>query len=281
MKLGALYRELRDALRRAGVDTPELDARMLTADAAGLSPGDIVLREDAEVDPAREALARAHVAARCGGTPVGRILGRREFWGLELSLSPATLEPRPDTETLVEAVLARAGGEAAPVLADIGTGSGAIAIAVLTALPEACAVATDISLEALATARANALRHGVDGRMLFVQGSYGAPLGAGFDWIVSNPPYIASAEVDRLAREVREHDPRRALDGGADGLDAYRAIVPAARHSLRPGGRLAVEIGADQGAEVAELMAENGFFDVEIIRDLAGRPRVVSGCRAR
>ncbi|MEH0070501.1 peptide chain release factor N(5)-glutamine methyltransferase [Pannonibacter sp. Pt2-lr] len=277
--LGALYRELRDRFRKAGLASPELDARLLVAAAAGLSPGDVVLRSDDPVSEAASTRARRHAERREAHEPVGRILGERQFFGLDLALSPDTLEPRPDTETLVEAVLARAGGLADPLIADIGTGTGAIILALLNELPQAHGLAIDLSAGALETARANARRHGLEDRLCFALANYGESLAPVFDWIVSNPPYIASGVIAGLDEDVRKHDPVLALDGGSDGLVAYRAIVPQALAALRPGGRLGFETGYDQGRAVCGLMAEAGFQDLEIIQDLGGNDRVVTGIK--
>jgi release factor glutamine methyltransferase len=279
LTLGALYRELRDGFRQAGLASPELDARLLLAAAAGLSSGDVVLRGDEAVSEAVAMLARRHAQRRKAHEPVGRILGERQFFGLGLALSPETLEPRPDTEILVEAMLARAGGLGAPLIADIGTGTGAIILALLNELPQACGLAIDLSRGALETARANARRLGLEGRLAFVEASYAASLAPVFDWIVSNPPYIASDVIAGLDEDVRKHDPILALDGGPDGLVAYRAIVPQAFGALRPGGRLGLEIGFDQAKAVLGLMQAEGFQKVEIIQDLGGNDRVVTGVK--
>ncbi|WP_374630340.1 peptide chain release factor N(5)-glutamine methyltransferase [Pannonibacter indicus] len=279
LTLGALYRALRDRFRKAGLASPELDARLLVAAAAGLSPGDVVLRGDDPVSGAVAALARHYAQRREAREPVGRILGERQFFGLDLALSPDTLEPRPDTEILVEAMLARTGGFSSPLIADIGTGTGAIILALLNELPQARGLAIDLSRGALETARANAGRHGLEDRLCFAQASYGESLAPVFDWIVSNPPYIASDVIAGLDEDVRKHDPVLALDGGPDGLVAYRAIVPQALAALRPGGRLGFEIGFDQGGAVCGLMAEAGFQDLEIIQDLGGNDRVVTGIK--
>ncbi|NBN66038.1 peptide chain release factor N(5)-glutamine methyltransferase [Microvirga tunisiensis] len=274
---GRLYRHLRDRFRAAGLPTADLDARLLAAAALGIDPASLVLDPDEAVSGEGAALAEAHLQHRLAGMPVGRILGRREFFGLELALSAGTLEPRPDTEILVEAVLARVSPEAPLRIADLGTGTGAICLALLGRLPLALALAVDLSPDALATARGNALRHGLAGRVLFLQGDYAAALAPGLDVIVSNPPYISHAELAALDPGVRDHDPILALDGGADGLDAYRVLAPQCHDLLRHGGLLACEIGAAQGASVAGLFAAAGFQRIEIVQDLAGLDRVVLG----
>ncbi|WP_106753825.1 peptide chain release factor N(5)-glutamine methyltransferase [Pannonibacter carbonis] len=273
---GTLYRLLRDRFREAHVPTPELDARILVAAALGIEPGALLLSQDFAVSDDAAALATRYGERRLSGAPVGRILGQREFFGLGLELSSGTLEPRPDTEILVEAVLARSVDRALR-LADLGTGTGAILLALLAHLPQAQGLAVDLSMDALATARRNAVRHGLSDRVLFLCGDYAAALAGGLDVIVSNPPYISHPELAVLAPEVALHDPVLALDGGVDGLDAYRRIVPEAADLLVQGGLLALEIGAAQGASVGGLLRHHHFQGVEILRDLAGLDRVVLG----
>lgn len=275
MKIGALVRELRDQFRAKGLETADLDARLLVADALDLDSSAVILHADDEAWEEACAKARAHCEKRLSGFPVGRILGHREFWGLEFDLNAETLEPRPDTETLVEAVLARTSPDAGFAFADIGTGTGAIAIALLSERANASGLAVDISETALRCATENAERLGVSSRLLCAQGNYCAALGSGFDWIISNPPYIPTAVVEELGAEVRDHDPGRALDGGTDGLDAYRSIVAQAADCLAETGRIALEIGFDQAESVALLLRDYGFFDIEIIHDLAGKDRVL------
>nr|WP_274611797.1 peptide chain release factor N(5)-glutamine methyltransferase [Roseibium polysiphoniae] len=276
---GDLYRDVRKRFREANLEMPDLDARLLTASALEVSPSDLILREDDTVGDEQRLLALKYADQRLIGLPVGRILGEREFWGLRFHLNEETLEPRPDTETLVQAVLDRVSCEEPLVLADIGTGTGAIAVALLNELPNAVCAAIDISERALECARGNAARHGVAERLLAVRSDYASSLGAGVDWVLSNPPYIRTKVVEGLAREVREHDPARALDGGADGLDAYREIVPQALQCLSPDGRIGLEIGFDQAQEVSELLRQWGFLHIEIIQDLAGNDRVVLAMR--
>ncbi len=281
----ALLAEARARLSEAGVPDAALDARLLVADALGVEPAMLPAIGERPVDATGRARARAHLEARAAGRPVGRILGRRAFWTLDLALSPGTLEPRPDTETLVEAVLAFLGapgrGRDAPLtIADLGTGTGAILLALLSELPRARGVGTDLDRDALATARANACRNGLDDRALFARGDFFGPVAPGVDVIVSNPPYIPSIEVDDLAPEVREHDPRLALDGGADGLDCYRTIlrqvssaVPAAGGHWRPD--VFLELSPSIAEPLGVLAVEAGFEVADWRRDLAGRFRCV------
>jgi release factor glutamine methyltransferase len=219
---------------------------------------------------------------RLTGEPVARILGLKEFWGLPLKLSAATLVPRPDTETVVELALEMLQAAPPPLhplrIADIGTGSGAILLALLSELPKAFGIGTDISMAALQTARANAARLGLAPRAAFVVCDYAAALSDSFDLMVSNPPYIRSAEIAGLATEVRDHDPHRALDGGIDGLDAYRALIPQAARLLRPGGALVVEAGLGQSGDIGGLMKGAGLtLERPAKADLAGIRRAVAG----
>ena len=221
---------------------------------------------------------------RLQGEPVARILGTKEFWGLPLRLSAETLVPRPDTETVVELALEML--RAAPVpnhglrIADIGTGSGAILLALLSELPDACGIGTDISAAALQTAHSNAAHLGLAHRATFIACDYAMALSGRFDLIVSNPPYVRSVDIAGLATEVRDHDPHRALDGGSDGLDAYRALIPQAAPLLAPGGVLVVEVGHGQSADVERLMVAEGLtLERPPKADLAGILRAIAGRR--
>ncbi|OIQ69250.1 release factor glutamine methyltransferase [mine drainage metagenome] len=218
---------------------------------------------------------------RLAGEPVARILGHKEFWGLPLQLSAATLVPRPDTETVVELawqVLCTSAHPHRPLrIIDIGTGSGAILLALLSELPNASGIGTDISAAAVETASANAARLGFAPRTAFVACNYAAAVSGKFDLIVSNPPYIRSTEIADLAIEVRDHDPIAALDGGADGLDAYRAIAAEAARLLEPGGVVVVELGYGQSGDVRRLMAAAGLaLQGPPKDDLAGIRRAVA-----
>ena len=284
--IAAARRLLAARLRAHDIETPDLDARLLVGAASGLDLTGLLLAAE-RVLTADEAMRLGVFAQRrIAGEPVARIIGQQEFWGLQLELSAATLVPRPDTETVVEAALdvARSWTDqdwtdrTGLRIADLGTGSGAILLALLSEWPAAQGVATDLSLEALRTARGNADRLGLGARAQFVACDYAAALAGPFDLILSNPPYIPAAEIATLALEVRAHDPLRALDGGDDGLDAYRAIAPQAAARLRPGGALIVEVGLGQSAAVAGLMAAAGLTLAEPPRaDLGGIPRAVIG----
>lgn len=247
--------------------------------AFGLDRLALVTRERAPASPEGLKALEALAVRRLRGEPVARILGERGFFGLPFVLGPETLVPRPETEMLVVRGLEILEGRQRKRILDLGTGSGCIAISILSASPSTQGVAIDLSSEALATARINAERHGVDKRLDLRQGSWLEPLKSNekFDLIVSNPPYITSEEIPGLSREVREHDPVLALDGGADGLVAYRAILGDAVRWLKPDGAVLVEIGAAQGQAVRALFAAAGLRDVQVHQDLAGLDRVVEG----
>ncbi len=274
-------RSLTARFKSGDIDSPELDARVLVGAALGLDLTGMIAAAARPVTAAEAARLEDFAGRRLKGEPVARILGSREFWGLPLQLSAATLVPRPDTETVVALALQmlRAGPDAdRPRIADIGTGSGAILLALLSELPDAMGVGTDISAAALRTASANARNLGLARRAAFVACDYVSALSGPFDLIVSNPPYIRSAEIKDLASEVRDYDPLGALDGGSDGLNAYRVLIPQALRLLAPGGTLALEVGHDQGADVEQLMAAAGLTLHGPPRtDLAGIPRAVAG----
>jgi len=268
-------------LNAANIETPDLDARILLCGILKLDLTGFMTAYERKLNDGEAAELASFVQRRKSGEPVARILGCKEFWGLSLALSPATLVPRPDTETAVEAALAALKRDNRSNdrlrIADLGTGTGAILLALLSELPNAEGIGTDINPEALATAQRNAQSLGLGARTAFVHSDYATALDGPFDLIISNPPYIASGDIDGLALEVRAHDPRVALDGGVDGLDAYRAIVPQARQLLRADGILVVEIGQGQGPDVARIMAAEGLeSDGLAITDINGIGRVLT-----
>jgi release factor glutamine methyltransferase len=271
-------RVLAAKFRAGGFDTPDLDSRILVGHALGLDHAALAAvgtrRLGADEDSAIAALANRRLA----GEPVARIVGYKEFWSLPLRVDAATLVPRPETETVVEAALAAidAGGSRLRALrvADLGTGSGALILALLSELPNAFGVGTDMSCRALMVARDNARRHAPT-RAGFVACDMAAALRGPFDAIVSNPPYIASGDIATLAADVRDFDPHLALDGGTDGLDFYRAIAAAAHTLLAPGGVLVVELGIGQAELVADLFAAVGLAPSLPHPDLNGTPRAL------
>jgi len=256
-----------------GITTATLDAKLLVGHALGLDALQMATRES-DVVPDETAVTLL-MQRRLTGESVARIIGHREFYGLDFALNEATLEPRPDTELLVDLALKALpqGGR----LLDLGTGTGCIPIAVLANRPDATGKASDINPRALDMAGQNRARHGLDARLALVQSDWftALPKGETFDLILSNPPYIASAVVDTLASEVKDFDPRLALDGGPDGLAPYRIIATDAAAWLKPGGNVLVEIGYDQGEAVAKLFEGAGFTQIKIEKDLAGLDRVV------
>ena len=274
-------RALAKKLHAAGIDSAELDARLLMGAALQLDLTGLITSISRRLATSETLALDGFARRRIAGEPVARILGWKEFWGLPLKLSASTLVPRPDTETVVEAALENARGLAPdrPLrIADIGTGSGAILLALLHELPHAFGIGTDISPEALRTARSNAVNLKLSSRAAFVACDYAAALSDAFDLVVSNPPYVRSSDIAGLADEVRDHDPRPALDGGADGLAAYRALIPQAEALMRPGGALVVEAGHGQSSDIESLMTAAGLtVDCPPKPDLAGVPRAVSG----
>jgi release factor glutamine methyltransferase len=279
--IAAVRRAVARRFREAGLDTPDLDARLIVGHVLGLDHEGLMRESERPLGRRTLAAIDALAARRLAGEPVARILGLKEFWGLPFAVTPAVLVPRPETETVVETALARldaAGARERPLrIVDLGTGSGAILVAMLHELPQAFGIGTDCSVAAIQTARENAQRPGVASRTAFVACDFGAALGGGFDLVVANPPYIPTAEIATLAREIRDFDPVAALDGGADGLAAYRTIVADAGRLLAPGGFLVLEVGAGQSDAVSALAGVAGLTAITATPDLGGIPRVVSG----
>lgn len=261
-------------LNAAGVEAGEDDAQRLAMKAWGLTRAALIAEPDAAA-PATSAFEDL-VRRRVNREPLSHILGTQPFWTLELEVGPDVLTPRADTETIVEEALAGVTDRGAPLrILDIATGSGAIVLALLDSLPNAVGVATELSAPALARAQRNARRCGLADRALFVRGFWARALSGRFDRVVSNPPYIASAIIDTLEPEVRAYEPRLALDGGADGLAAYRELFAASIALLAPGGRAVFEIGHDQGEAALALARQAGAPHARLARDLAGRDRAV------
>ncbi len=281
--LGSALRHLRDAFSKAGVETPELDARHLLEWAAGADRLAVLTSPERMIDSSEAARLQDAMTRRLAHEPVHRIIGRRGFYGLEFDLSPDTLEPRPDTECLVDLVLKHLRGreEEELSLLDLGTGTGIIAISLLAHLPNSQAIATDISSGALEMCGRNAQVNGVLQRLKCVQSNWLEAVEGRFDVIVSNPPYIPTGIISSLSREVREFDPALALDGGEDGLDAYRVIAESAAARLSDNGLVALEIGHDQRASVSGIFSEAGFVPLESARDLGGRDRALLFAKPR
>jgi len=272
-------------LRQAGIESADADARLLIEHALGIDRTAIMTNGERALTAQERLTLDALTERRIDHEPVARIFGVKEFWSVPLHISPAVLVPRPETETVVEAALdfiERAGkglkdlrNESLRIL-DIGTGSGALLLALLSELPNARGTGTDISTPALGVARVNAERLGLAARCTFVTCDIADGLPGPFDLIVSNPPYIAHDDIATLAPDVRDYDPALALDGGSDGLDAYRAIARDARRLLAPGGRMIVELGAGQEPAVSTLFTNAGLTVGTVRNDLAGIPRALS-----
>lgn len=260
-------------LRAADIDAPRAEARLLLRAATGLSPEALVVERDRRLDPAAFARFEALVARRAAREPMAYLLGEREFWSLPVLVAPGVLVPRPETETLVEAALACVQDRTAPLrILDLGTGSGCLLLALLHELPNARGLGVDRSERALALAAENARRLGLARRAFFVAGDWGRALSGTFELVVANPPYVASDELADLAPEVARHEPRLALDGGPDGLSAYRALLPDLVRLLAPGGVACLEIGKGQAPTLRALFEAAGFA-VATRPDLAGIPR--------
>ncbi len=277
--IDSLFAEARQSLQAAGIEGAVLDARLLISGLLDLSLTAFMLRGGERLSAEETAKIRAAIKRRAQREPVHRILGAREFFGLTLGLSSETLEPRPDTEILVERLIPFAerivADNAACRILDLGTGTGAICLALLQTVPQARGIGADISPDALSTASANAARNGLSDRFEALASDWFSAVSDGFDIIVSNPPYIRSAVMATLEPEVLNHDPAAALDGGADGLDAYRAIAAGAGPRLNAGGIVGVEIGFDQRTAVTALFKSQGFTLVDEARDLGGNDRVL------
>ena len=277
-------RLMSQTFRIAGIETPEADGRLLLGHALRLDRAQLMSQDDRILD-AREVDAFSALAARrLRHEPVARIFGRKEFWNLTLIVTPDVLVPRPETETLIEAVLDGAARDAMQMeklrILDIGTGSGALLLALLSELPNAVGIGTDISAAALSVARENAAHHGLAGRCSFLVCDIATGLNGSFDLIVSNPPYIAHGDIASLMPDVRDYDPAIALDGGGDGLDAYRAIAAQARGLLARGGKMIVELGIGQEAAVRALFTKAGLTVAPAHNDLGGIPRALSATLA-
>jgi release factor glutamine methyltransferase len=273
--LNEMLGHLRNAFAVAGVEDPMAEARILVGGLLGLERAGLIVRGDEHLSLEDEARILDASWYRKRGMPVYRILGRRGFHGLEFKLSKDTLEPRPDTEVLVDLVLdlVKDRREASLDILDLGIGTGAICLALLANLPKAHGTGTDLAQGALDTAAENAASNGLSERFTTVRSDWFRNLSGHYDVIVSNPPYIRSGVVPTLDREVREHDPLLALDGGVDGLEAYRAIAKDAGSFLKPAGIVAVETGYDQKNAVKKIFEAAGFEQIAAVKDLAGNDR--------
>lgn len=277
--LGSLLAEVAATLSRAGFAEPRRAARRLVASALDLIPAELLGYPERGLDERRVSGVRLKLGRMAAGEPLSRILGRREFWGLEFALSADTFDPRPETETVVEAVLRQVPDRGLPLrFLDLGTGTGCILLALLTEFPAAIGFGVDISAGAATTARRNAAALGLAERAHFLVGDWATAASAKFDVIVSNPPYIAGAALTDLPREVALYDPCLALDGGADGLSAYRSLLVDLPWLLGPGAVIACEVGLGQAPAVAAMVQASGLAIKGCERDLAGVARCVVAC---
>ena len=273
--LGDWWQRASAVLAAAGMADPRWEARQLIETVLDLPSGACVVTPDRAVEGGACARLAQAVAARAAGQPLGRIVGQRDFWTLRLSLNDQTLEPRPDSETLVRAVLGEIVDPQQPVqILDLGCGTGCLGLALLSELPMARLIAVDRAWGACQMTWHNACANHLADRVRVVQGDWGDALGKSFDIIVTNPPYIALAEQAELDQGVRDYDPPLALYGGDDGLSAYRVLMPQLKQLLKPGGFCAIEMGAMQ-AEAVSLMAQKlGLLPRQLFRDYSGLPRV-------
>lgn len=272
--LGLLYRYLVSDLRESGIETAEQDARWMIERRTPYRWADLIAHPESLLTPAQIESLSADLHQRLRGMPLSRLYGVREFRGLPFHLSPATLDPRPETESLVERALKAYGADPPPLFADLGTGTGCIAIALLKEWPRARAILLDRSFEALQTARRNAVLHGVVARIHLVCGDWAESLAGPLPLIVSNPPYIDRAALPNLPAAVQNHDPILALDGGEEGLEPYKKIFSQAKFLLLPHGKIFLEIGFDQAEKIERLVEVSRVGACLITPDLAGQPRV-------
>jgi len=274
--LGSLLAEAAAALTQAQCGEPRRRARRLVASTLALSPADLLAHPERAVDERATDRVRVVLARMVDCEPLSRILGRREFWGMEFGLSTDTLDPRPETETVVTAVLRSIPDRGAPLrLLDLGTGTGCILLALLSEFPAATGFGVDVAAGAAVTARRNAATLGLAHRADFVVGDWAGPISGAFDVIISNPPYIASAALADLPREVALYDPRCALDGGPDGLACYRSLAADIRRLMGPRSLFVCEVGLSQGSAVEAILRANGLSIERCERDLAGIMRCV------
>ncbi|MBM3548735.1 MAG: peptide chain release factor N(5)-glutamine methyltransferase [Alphaproteobacteria bacterium] len=260
-------------LTEAGVETARLDARLLLASVAGMSASAVLLEPDRVLAAETETVFNEFVDRRCRREPVSRIIGKREFWSLDFAITLSTLDPRPDSETLVEAALAQFDPDPPRRVLDLGSGTGCLLLAVLSERPRWTGIGIDIAEDAVAVGRANARTLDLTARAHFQKGDWGQGLTGPFDLILTNPPYIPSREIPGLAPEVSAYDPRRALDGGKDGLDAYRVLAPTIARLLAPEGRAVIELGKGLANAVAGLMSEAGLKELDRRQDLSSVER--------
>ncbi len=275
MSLKLHYQDAKQNLREAGVETADLDARLLLQSVAGLTDTDFITT-DTILDEEQKRTYSNYIYRRMRGEPVSKILGYKEFYGRTFHVTKDTLDPRPDTEILIEQALKWAKGQERPLnILDLGTGTGCIILTLLAEIPDTQAVACDVSPEALAVAKTNAQQLELHERVKFIESDWFESVAGQFDMIVSNPPYIPNPDIATLAKEVRNHDPILALEGGEDGMDAYKKLFSSLKTFLKPDGRAFFEFGFSQGENISRLVDDSHLHMVGITPDIAGIPRVV------
>jgi release factor glutamine methyltransferase len=275
MTVQQAQRALSSAFKTAGIDTAPLDARVLLESVTGLDATDMARLPERLLTAQERALLLDYQTQRLRAKPVSKILGQREFWGRAFEVNEHVLDPRPDSETLIEAALQHLPEAQAFRLLDLGTGSGCLLLTLLAERAHGEGLGVDVSGAALAVAQANAQRLGVSAQAQFLESHWFEAVTPSFDMIISNPPYISDAQMRQLDKNVLEYDPRLALHGGEDGLDPYRHISAQAQSYLRPEGWLLFEIGHTQGEEVCAMMRQSGFEEISVLPDLGARDRVV------
>ncbi len=272
--IGDVLKDVSSMLTDSHIEGPRAEARLLVARVTNMTVGQVFAREDMDLEDSVVADIRQKALQRASGAPMAHILGSREFWSLPFNVTTATLVPRPDTETLIELALERYQGQEPPSrFLDLGTGTGCIALALLYEFPASVAVATDVSAAALDVAAANARALGLTERIEFVQSSWYENVGGTFELLVSNPPYIPTQDIAHLAPEVRDHDPSLALDGGEDGLSAYRELFAGAADVVSDNGSVIVEFGAGQSSSIDDIALDRGWIRTGQRQDMANITR--------
>jgi release factor glutamine methyltransferase len=279
MTLADFLKRAIETLKNVGIDNPQLDARILACHALGIDRAELLSQSQRPLSEYEVQSLTTLIARRVEHESVARIVGKREFWGLGFGLNEATLEPRPDSESLIEAVLTLAPRTTQRIL-DLGTGTGCLLLSLLHELPDATGLGVDIAPRAVDQATRNAATLGLDQRAAFCTGNWLDGINEKFDIIVSNPPYIPAPEIPSLMRDVRDHDPMLALDGGADGLAPYRLLIPLLADFLTPNGIAAFEFGQHQASDVANLFKANKFARIKVRKDLAGIERCITATRS-
>ncbi len=271
-----LYFEIRNTLRDADItDNPDIEARAFIRHNINIADIDLIIRSDQPVDGNKVDDVRDGLRRRLQGEPISRIFGEREFWGLPFKVTPDVLDPRPDTETIIEVAIRRFVGDPPATVLDLGTGSGCLIISLLSEWPLARGIGVDICEKALAVAQENARNNGIEERLKLGKSNWGEIIKGRYDLIVSNPPYISNQEIPNLSVSVKNYDPILALDGGDDGLDCYRHLITETKRLLKPGGICLFEVGHSQAEDVSRLVEDSGLSVKDVHADMAGIPRVV------